>query len=347
MTEAFPAPLVPAEVDLRDFGFMPLDVRTLLTSSLWIKAKKDPRVAHAAVSLWCECWHQVPAASLPDDDEVLAELARCDAKEWARIRERALLHFVRCSDGRLYHRHVSAKALEAWASKQAQRARTKKATEARERSRREADAQRDVQRDVDRNVQRNGQRDEVRDDHRDVHQGTGTVKGQGEEKEKSAEAPLPSPRAGEPTGVRNREAAPPSVEPPPDAQPTAAGLACRAIRSAGIADVNPGHPDLLRLLAAGVTGDVLAATAAQLVAKRRGRFALLLATVEGQLRDAAEKGAVPAAAAAEPAGDDWSTRRGVEAIAQRIGLQPWTETETFDVYRNRVKAQARQAEARA
>ena len=110
-------PLVPAEVDLRDFGFMPLDVRTLLTSSLWIKAKKDPRVAHAAVSLWCECWHQVPAASLPDDDEVLAELARCDAKEWARIRERALLHSVLCSDGRLYHRHVAKKALESWRRK--------------------------------------------------------------------------------------------------------------------------------------------------------------------------------------------------------------------------------------
>ena len=31
---AHPAPMVPAEVDLRDFGFMPLDVRTLLTSSL-------------------------------------------------------------------------------------------------------------------------------------------------------------------------------------------------------------------------------------------------------------------------------------------------------------------------
>ena len=73
MTDQLPDPLVPPEVDLRDFGFMPLDVRTLLTSTLWIKAKKDPRVAHAAMSLWCESWHQVPCASLPDDDEVLAE----------------------------------------------------------------------------------------------------------------------------------------------------------------------------------------------------------------------------------------------------------------------------------
>lgn len=186
-------PLVPADVDLRDFGFMPLDVRTLLTSSLWIKAKKDPRVAHAAVSLWCECWHQVPAASLPDDDEVLAELARCDAKEWARIKERALLHFVKCSDGRLYHRHVAKKAIEAWDSKQAQRARTAAATAAREARRREQLAKRDDRRDDERNVERNEQRDvgrdgnrneardDLRDENRDVHQGTGT--GTGKRKE--------------------------------------------------------------------------------------------------------------------------------------------------------------------
>ena len=178
-----PDPLVPAEVDLRDFGFMPLDVRTLLSSSLWIKAKKDPRVAHAAVSLWCEAWHQVPAGSLPDDDEVLAELARCDEKEWKRIRERALLHFVKCSDGRLYHRHVTAKALESWEAKQAQRARTRKATEAKERARREAEearrAERDDVRDEARDVQRNDARDDARDASRDVHQGTGTGTGTG------------------------------------------------------------------------------------------------------------------------------------------------------------------------
>lgn len=174
-----PPPLVPSEVDLRDFGFMPLDVRTLLTSSLWIKSKKDPRVAHAAVSLWCECWHQMPAASLPDDDEVLADLARCEPKEWARIRERALLHFVKCSDGRLYHEHVAKKALEAWQSKQAQRARTKAATEAREARRREQHALRDVQRNVRRNVERNVERNEQRDVSRDVHQGTGTGTGTG------------------------------------------------------------------------------------------------------------------------------------------------------------------------
>lgn len=195
MTAAeLPAPLVPPEVDLRDFGFMPLDVRTLLTSSLWIKAKKDPRVAHAAVSLWCECWHQVPAASLPDDDEVLADLARCDPKEWARVKERALLHFVKCSDGRLYHRHVAQKAMESWEAKVAQRARTKAATEAREAKRRAQQSGTDVQRDGTRDGERHGARDVVRDVHQGTGTGTGTVKGQGiEEKNPSGSRPLASP----------------------------------------------------------------------------------------------------------------------------------------------------------
>jgi uncharacterized protein YdaU (DUF1376 family) len=138
---------------------MPLDVRTLLTSSLWIKAKKQPIVAYAAVSLWCESWHQVPAGSLPDDDEVLAHLAICDETEWMQIRDRVLHNFVKCSDGRLYHRMVAQKAIAAWQEKMAHKARTKAATDAREAKRKAEQAardsnatstsrERDVQRDV-------------------------------------------------------------------------------------------------------------------------------------------------------------------------------------------------------
>lgn len=199
MTDPLPTPLVPAEVDLRDFGFMPLDVRTLLTSSFWIKAKKDPRVAHAAMSLWCESWHQVPTASLPNDDEVLAELARCDEKEWKRVKERALAHFVECSDGRLYHRHVAKKALESWASKQAQRERTRKATEARKKPLTPPDddgttgnREPSPRRDDD----RNGERDDQRNDARDVHQGT--VKGrEGIEEKTTSSSAGPTEQDGE------------------------------------------------------------------------------------------------------------------------------------------------------
>ena len=61
------APLTPSSMDLRDFQFMPLDVRRLLTSETWIEAADDPKLGHALVCLWCESWHQVPAGSLPDN----------------------------------------------------------------------------------------------------------------------------------------------------------------------------------------------------------------------------------------------------------------------------------------
>lgn len=271
-----PEPLVPAEVDLRDFGFMPLDVRTLLTSSLWIKAKKDPRVAHAAMSLWCECWHQVPAASLPDDDEVLADLARCDAKEWARVRERALLHFVLCSDGRLYHRHVAKKALESWDAKQAQRARTKAATEAREKKKRDAEAAAHAQRDEQRDDERHDPRNDERDEQRDVHQGT--VKGQGQGQ--GLEDKPPAPREG-----RAGDNHPGTAEPSPYA------AVCIALRAAGMQAVNPSHPVLRALVDAGAEPAEFVAAAARADGKD-DPFAYVLAIVKGDRKRAAETAGV-------------------------------------------------------
>ena len=66
---ARPAPLTHARCDLRDFTFMPLDVVRLRDSDL--AALESPEACWAAVLLWAASWHQVPAASLPDDDRVL------------------------------------------------------------------------------------------------------------------------------------------------------------------------------------------------------------------------------------------------------------------------------------
>ena len=73
MTDQLPEPLVSAEVDLRDFAFMPLDVQRLRDSDL--ASDETPEACWAAVLLWCASWHQVPAASLPDDDKALAQYA--------------------------------------------------------------------------------------------------------------------------------------------------------------------------------------------------------------------------------------------------------------------------------
>lgn len=111
-------PLVPAEIDLRDFEFMPLQVARLRDSDLAIEATGDE--FRAAVLLWCTAWHQVPAGSLPDNDTALASYAgygRGDVKSWMRVRTGALRGFVRCSDGRLYHPTIAEKAIEAWDGK--------------------------------------------------------------------------------------------------------------------------------------------------------------------------------------------------------------------------------------
>lgn len=141
-----PAPLVPAHVDLRNFQYMPLDVVRLRDSSLAATVSAD--VFRSAVLLWCAAWHQVPAGSLPDDDIELAVLSghgevvsrsrrgrvKIDGRYrsyFAKIKVQSMRHFVKCSDGRLYHPVIAEKAIEAWECKQKQIARTKSATEAR------------------------------------------------------------------------------------------------------------------------------------------------------------------------------------------------------------------------
>lgn len=109
--------LVPADVDLKDFAFMPLDVHRLLTSETWVLGNGDERAA--AMTLWLNSWHQVPAGSLPDNDRMLEHLASC--KTWKRSRSHALRGWVSGGDGRLYHPVVCEKALEAWLEKLAQR----------------------------------------------------------------------------------------------------------------------------------------------------------------------------------------------------------------------------------
>lgn len=106
-----PAPLVPPDVDLRNFGYMPLDVLRLRDSDL--AALASGAEFRAAVLAWCVAWHQVPAASLPDDDRLLAKYVGVTPAAWRRLRKMALHGFVKCSDGRLYHEVLAEKALEA------------------------------------------------------------------------------------------------------------------------------------------------------------------------------------------------------------------------------------------
>lgn len=139
--------------------------------------------------------------------------------------------------------------------------------------------------------------------------------------EPTPKAPHPHPQKHQTEGGQERARAPDEGDADdslPDLsgfQPTPGGLACQAIKAAGIADVNPSHVDLQRLLAAGVTAQELGDAAAVCVLKGKPHFAYLLSTVEGQRRDAAAKAAVPAEVA-KPITVPATDRRGDDYLAQ-------------------------------
>ena len=107
----FPAPLTPADCDLRGFQFMPMDTIRLLDSDLFALSTGDE--FKAALALWCKAWAQIPAGSLPSDDRILAHLSGAGTA-WRKVKAMALRNWIACSDGRLYHPVVAEKALEAW-----------------------------------------------------------------------------------------------------------------------------------------------------------------------------------------------------------------------------------------
>lgn len=117
MTDSPPPPLTPPDCNLQVFRDMPFDVGRFRDSDLMTHA--DPEAIVAAILLWGAAWHQVPAASLPDDDRVLARYAGYGraVDKWLEVRAGALRGFVLCADARLYHRTLAEKANAAWDSR--------------------------------------------------------------------------------------------------------------------------------------------------------------------------------------------------------------------------------------
>ena len=115
------------------------------------------------------------------------------------------------------------------------------------------------------------------------------------------------PDSASPPGQKPEQPSPAGREPPPTPPPrppdgplpTAAAVACRAMRAAGLASVNPSSPELAALIDAGATADVLADAAARAVGLGKG-FAYALGMVRGQMADAARVAAAVAGAGLVP-----------------------------------------------
>lgn len=127
-----PSPLVPPEVDLRGLPWMRLDTGRLLDSDLF--ALSNGQEFKAAVALWCKSWTQLPAASLPTDDRILAHLSGAGAG-WKKLKTMALRGWIECEDGRLYHPVVAEQALLAWDERLSYRAEKEAAAERKQRER--------------------------------------------------------------------------------------------------------------------------------------------------------------------------------------------------------------------
>jgi hypothetical protein len=117
--------MVPPEVDLRGMAFMPLFGDRLFKSTTWIEARPEARAA-ALQLYWHAFAHEVPAASLPDNERVLADHAGLSLKVFRRARPQALRGWLKCSDGRLYHPVLAEIANDSWSARVAHRARTLK-----------------------------------------------------------------------------------------------------------------------------------------------------------------------------------------------------------------------------
>lgn len=112
-----PEPLTPENCDLQNYPWMPLVITKLTKSKAWFLCKRKPDLAFYMINLWMAAWHEVPAASLEDDDEMLCELAKCDPKKWGAVRDVVMRNWVKCSDGRLYHHIIAEEAIKSWSDK--------------------------------------------------------------------------------------------------------------------------------------------------------------------------------------------------------------------------------------
>lgn len=342
--QTLPEPLVPIDVDLRDFGFMPLHVQRLRDSDLAAISTGDE--FKAAVLLWAYSWHQVPAGSLPDDDRILA--ARSGANEkWPKVKVRALDGFIRCSDGRLYHGVIAASVLDAWERRDEFQAKQAHKETRQQRWRAELGRLSELLRTagvtppqrptkaqllslcrlhVDGFVDADVDGRETRVDAGEVARtGRGRETETGTEKNKGAQPGATTLRA-------------PAGEPNPDsedrAQPAAGsgtpyGLAVLAMRQQGMSDAHPGDPRLRALVDAKVSIEEFQGIAREAIEKRKG-FPWALVTLQNRRADVA----------ANPVADkpevDWRTSRStIVARAVQLGLQTWEQVEAEHIRRGK------------
>jgi uncharacterized protein YdaU (DUF1376 family) len=83
------------------FAFYPAD----FANDIHVEAMSTLQVG-AYVLLLCKAWQSDPPASLPNDDQILARLARVDAVIWQEIKAGVLVPFRLGADGKLHSKRL-------------------------------------------------------------------------------------------------------------------------------------------------------------------------------------------------------------------------------------------------
>lgn len=282
------APLVPADVDLRGMPWMPLDTVRLIDSDLFALSTGDE--FKAAVALWCKSWTQVPAASLPDDDRILAHLSGT-ASRWKRVKAMAMRGWVRCDDGRFYHPVIAEKALEAWEERLEFRDKQDNENTRVQNYRMEHKALRVALREHGVVMPFDSKIGDLRARLEALQRSKPETQPETQPETKTFQdgnacnAPVMA-KTGTGTGIyqeqEQKHARIDSPETPATpARSTDAARACLLLRQAGCARVNPGHPDLLAALAEGVAPETIRDTYAE-KPDAANPFAWAIATARGR-----------------------------------------------------------------
>lgn len=119
------------DLDVQRLPYMPLQIERLRKSKAWLRCKRNPEIAFYMVNLWMRAWHEIPAGSIEDDDDVLADAAMCAPDRWEELKDDILKGWDR-RDGRVWHSTVIEIATEAVGKLRMNKSRTAAAREARE-----------------------------------------------------------------------------------------------------------------------------------------------------------------------------------------------------------------------
>ncbi len=264
MPEARHAPY-PADTRAKGWRFE-LDYERIEQSATWGLTTLKPEARPWLLMTWYTAWKQTPCGSMPADPEVFAGLIGASDATFAKHRKVLLRGWWLADDGLLYHDTLVQRVLEMLkqrrgdANRQAAN-RAKKAAELQADSTKQAPVSRVTPPEVQ----------------GESSTGTGTSTGRTSTED--------SPDAGGGAGADGEFGSGAFIG---SAQPTAAGAICGALRRAGIADTNPGHPRLLALLTAGAQpAEFTGFIAAAMDKAPRSPFVYLLGMVEGERERAA------------------------------------------------------------